>query len=149
MPIRTTVRVNLAALLAAAGEQTIRGPSTVYELEAISGIGKTTIYRILDPDADYLLTLTTLIKLAAAYELPVWQFLYPQLDPARPPHVLTQAEREEHEQWHVVYLQVQAIANGRTSNTGAPSPSDGNAGSGENPGPKPLPPTKRQKYPRP
>lgn len=143
------MRTNLAALLAAAADGSRDGPATVYSLEAASGIGKTTIYRILSDDPDCLLTLTTLIKLAAAYELPVWQFLYPKLDPLHPPHILTQAEREEHEQWHVVYLQVQAIANGRASSPGAPSPSSGNDSAGENPGPKPLPPYKRTKYPRP
>lgn len=135
--------------MAAAADKTREGPRTVLDLEATSGIGKTTIYRILDPEADYLLTLTTLMKLAAAYEIPVWQFLYPQLDPSRPPHVLTQQEREEHEQWHIVYLQVQAIANGRAAdNTRAARPSNGNADPREDSGSKPLPP-KRPKAPRP
>lgn len=151
MAIGTIVRMNLDALMTAAGEGRVKGPKTVLELEALSGVGKTTIYRILDHDADYLLTLTTLIKLAAAYEIPVWQFLYPQLyaDPASPPHVLTPQEQIEHEEWHAVYLQVQAIANGRTVPPGASGASNGNTHSGENPGTQPTLPKRRPKASRP
>ena len=121
------------------------------DLEAMSGIGKTTIYRILDPKADYLLTLTTLIKLAAAYELPVWQFLYPHYDPAQRPVVLSPAEQDEHAHWHLVFLQVRALADGGRSdanNSRASGAGSGDPRGGPNPSAEP-PPFKRQKYPRP
>jgi hypothetical protein len=141
--------MNLAALLQAANERTIAGPATVLDLEAISGVGKTTIYRILDPESDYLLTVTTLIKLASAFDLPVWQFLFPHLDPAQRPRVLTSAEQVEHEKWHVVYLQVQALAHDGRNNPvhpRAPGAGTDDSDSGDNPSGKS--PHKRQKYPR-
>lgn len=82
------LRRNLTALLEAAGDGLISGPSGVLQLEAATDIGKSTLYRILDPRTKNPTQLDTLERIAKAYNLQVWQLLVPRLDPLDPPAVI-------------------------------------------------------------
>lgn len=141
----TTIRTNLIALMTAARDREINRPATVLDLEAASGVGKSTIYRILDPGAVNATGIDNLAKIAEAYGLATWQLLVPHLDPREPPKVLTIEEREEIAVMRVVYQQVQAVARGTDFHTPrAPGSSAGNPSTGENSGTKPPRNTSRR-----
>lgn len=82
------LRRNLASLLDAARDGLRRGPTGVLQLEAQTDIGKSTLYRILDPRAKNPAQLDTLERIAAAFGLQVWQLLVPRMDPLDPPAVI-------------------------------------------------------------
>lgn len=79
------LRRNLTALIDAANDGLRSGPRGVLQLEAETDIGKSTLYRILDPRVKNPTQLDTLERIAAAYSLQVWQLLVPRLDPVDPP----------------------------------------------------------------
>lgn len=79
------LRRNLTALMDAAKDGLISGPPGVLQLEAVTDIGKSTLYRILDPRIKNPTQLDTMVKIAAAYNLQVWHLLVPRLDPLDPP----------------------------------------------------------------
>ncbi len=112
MNVAQTVGTNLARLIQSARDGEIQGPDGVLALEAASGIGKSTIYRILSTDAANDPTVLTAQKLAEAYGLDAWQLLVPHVDPSDPPTVLSPKEREEIAIMRVVFQQVQAVASG-------------------------------------
>lgn len=143
------LRANINALIDAAKEGRAKGPDSALALEAASGVGKSTIYRILDPREPYSAGIVKVQAIAEQYGLQAWQLLVPQFDPASPPVILTAAQREEVAVMRVIVEQVEVIAGLRgrpdADNAGAPSPGDSNSGTGANPSPKP----KRPKTPRP
>ena len=79
------LRRNLTALMDACTDGLRSGPTGVLQLESVTGIGKSTLYRILDPREKNPTQLDTLEKIARAYELQAWQLLVPRLDPLDPP----------------------------------------------------------------
>lgn len=79
------LRRNLTALMDAASDGLRGGPSGVLQLEAETDIGKSTLYRILDPRMKNPTQLDTLERIARAYNLQAWQLLVPRLDPIDPP----------------------------------------------------------------
>lgn len=145
------VRENLQGLLDAANDGVIRGPGSPLELEALSDVGKSTIYRILDPKVANDTSINNLQRLAGAYGLNAWQLLVPRIDPRRPPQVLTDKEREDIEIMRVVYQQVNKLS-GRDPGTTpdpdhprTPSSRNDDSGTGKDSSPKP---SKRRKAPR-
>lgn len=149
MTLAAIIRSNLQLLLELAKRGTISGPATPYEIEAQTGVGKSTVYRILDAAGDNRTRIVVLEKLANAYGLQAWQLLIPQLDPLHPPKIYTPQEREQIEIWHAVYEQVQRLAgvgtdanHSRETGAGKDHPRDGPHSGSE-------PPQKRDKYPRP
>jgi hypothetical protein len=145
------VRENLQGLLDAANDGVIRGPRSRLDLEAQSGVGKSTIYRILDKETANDTSINNLQRIAEAYGLNAWQLLVPHLDPRRPPSILTEKEREDIEIMRIVYQQVNKLA-GRDTAAGtdadhpprAAGARNGDSRTGENPGSK----SKRPKAPR-
>ena len=79
------LRRNLTSLMDAARDGLISGPPGVLQLEALTDIGKSTLYRILDARTHNPTQLDTMEKIASAYNLQVWQLLVPRLDPLDPP----------------------------------------------------------------
>lgn len=132
------VRANLQALLDSARDYPAFGhPATVLELEALSGIGKSTIYRMLkvNPSDDERpnTTIDSLTKIAQAYGVPVWHLLYPGYVPAHPPHVLTPEERLRIAKREKLYSLVKKIADEEESpsvGNGTDSPGGSPGGSG-------------------
>ena len=147
MTLAATIRSNLQLLLELAKRGTISGPASPYEIEAKTGVGKSTVYRILDAAGDNRTRIVVLEKLAHAYGLQAWQLLIPQLDPLHPPKVYTPQEREQIEIWHAVYEQVQRLAGVGTDADHPRETGSGkdNSGSGPHPGTE----SKRDKYHRP
>lgn len=82
------LRRNLTALMDAAQDGLRSGPTGVLQLEAVTGVGKSTLYRILDSREKNPTQLDTLEKIAAAYNLQAWQLIVPRLDPLDPPAVI-------------------------------------------------------------
>jgi transcriptional regulator with XRE-family HTH domain len=89
---RRLLRENLRALLDyyAAHPQAER-PKSAVELEGLSGVSNSALSRYAPnlgtPTA--AANIDHLARIAAAYNIPLWQLLYPSLDPARPPVVRT------------------------------------------------------------
>lgn len=79
------LRRNLTSLMEAANDGLRSGPTGVLQLEAATDIGKSTLYRILDPRVKNPTQLDTLERIARAYSLQVWQLLVPRLDPLDAP----------------------------------------------------------------
>jgi hypothetical protein len=144
--IAQTVRSNLAAVLRAAKEGEITGPSGVLALEAVSGIGKSTIYRILDSEGANDTSIGTLEKLAEPYGLQGWQLLAPRLDPRDPPALLSAKDREEIAIMRIVFQQVQRVSQGRGEPDIPGSGSQGDSAPGARPDSSTKP--KNKKYPR-
>jgi transcriptional regulator with XRE-family HTH domain len=84
---RAVLAANLARLMQHGKEQRkLRrrgGPATAVELESKAGIGDSTISRYRHNAA--AANLDDLYKIALAYDLQVWELLYPDLNPAAPP----------------------------------------------------------------
>ena len=135
-----TVRDNLNALLSAAADGLIAGPPTVLELEAASGIGKSTIYRILDVQEKNDTSMYNLHALASCYGFQGWQLLRPKLNPKDPNEIAVAL---------AVYQQIQRLAGGGSrlepDTAGPPRSGAGNSGAGSHSSGKP----KRPKAPRP
>lgn len=83
MDVWATLRVNLKALMTAAKAGQRDGPDGVLALEEDCGVGKSTIYRVLDPKQKYDLGLENLHRIAASYGLPAWALLLPKLQKAK------------------------------------------------------------------
>ena len=133
------VRRNLGELMQAAVEGRINGPTTVLDLEVASGVGKSTIYRILDPDVRNDTSMGNLEALAACYGFQGWQLLRPDIKPEEPDEVDIAV---------AVYQQIKRYAGrGRSDphNPGKGGASSGDTGTGANSGAKPQ---KRPKHPR-
>lgn len=79
------LRRNLTALMDAARDGLRSGPPGVLQLEAETDIGKSTLYRILDPREKNPTQLDKLELIAQAYGLQAWQLLVPRLDPLDAP----------------------------------------------------------------
>lgn len=139
------VRANLKRLLEAARDGHVAGPATVLDLEAASGVGKSTIYRILSPEPENAAGIALLQRIAEAYNLHAWQLLVPHFDPLDPPAILSPKEREEIAIMRVVFNHVKSVASGNAPSDIPRSGSNGNgpAGAGPYPGPKP----KKHKHP--
>jgi hypothetical protein len=82
------LRRNLTALIDAARDGSRPGPTGVLQLEAVTKVGKSTLYRILDPREKNPTQLDTLERIARAYGLQPWQLLIPRLDPLDPPALI-------------------------------------------------------------
>lgn len=68
-------------------------PGTAVALEEASGVGNSTISRYILRQSSA--NVSDLSLIASAYDLPVWQLLYPNLDPDSPPVVWTQQAADE------------------------------------------------------
>ena len=82
------LRRNLTALMDAARDGLISGPTGVLQLEAATDVGKSTLYRILAPREKTPPQIDTLERIGAAYGLQAWQLLVPRLDPLDPPAMI-------------------------------------------------------------
>jgi len=92
--IRLVVRQNVRALLAAGKAGKRQGPSGVLDLEADSGIGKSTIYRLLDAKENEAIGLDTLAALANGLRIPAWALLVPSLDVLTPTIIVSEGQLE-------------------------------------------------------
>lgn len=88
-------------------------PGTAIALEETSGVGNSTISRYTL--AQVSANLTDLSRIAAAYDLQVWQLLYPGLDPRTPPRVQTKETDEEMKEVLEAALKLLAQHGGNTN----------------------------------
>lgn len=109
------LRRNLTTLMDAARDGLISGPDGVLQLEAYTDVGKSTLYRILDPREPNPPRLDTLERIAAAYNLQVWQLLVPRLEPLDPPECVGSRQMTV---LRSVFAQTQIGAFGHASDTG-------------------------------
>lgn len=79
-------RTNLRALMDSG-----RGTSAD-ELAKAVGVNPKTIKRILDPSAEHETGIDVISKIAAYFDLAVWQVLVPDLQPTNPPMLAKEAQ---------------------------------------------------------
>ncbi len=81
MDLSIILRKNLKTLLMRAASDGLRPdqPRDPEELETISGVGKSTIYDILDSTKSRRVQLATLDAIAGSYKLSAWMLLLPEL----------------------------------------------------------------------
>lgn len=77
------LRANIKTLFAAAKAKGRPGPRSKPELASESGVGQSTIYRLLDPKERENVRLDNLVAIAVALDVPAWALLMPGLDPAK------------------------------------------------------------------
>lgn len=89
---RKVLAHNLRTLFLYAKEHKDAGPRNAAELEAVSGVSDSATSRYLSASASA--NLDHLSRIASAYEIEVWQLMYPNLEPANLP-VLRQSPTEK------------------------------------------------------
>jgi hypothetical protein len=147
--IALILRDNLLRLFQFHRDNQTGRPTGHYELEEVTRIGKSTLYRIAPPKlpalkskkgaekgADNSARIGTLEQIGKPYGLRAWQLLVPHMDPAHPPELLTMEQQVELQTLRHFKRDILARAQKEQDEMGDGGRSDGHDGDGESKGHK-------------